>query len=426
MFEDIIKKKSLLYSKIRSVENTPDKEKLFDEIDDEAAKIKQDINYHYDNMANSLSIFNNMNLINNSNDYCISDAMNIKGNDLREKTEKLQEMLSLYYMDKGDYFQKQGKFNEALDSWEKILKTDPANDHICLELKRMTTVRHNDIKRKLKNLENKYKFKYIGNFGSNKMKKPMYMCVSETAKKIFISDYTGHKIHRFTVDGESDGTIPVEVKNPLGLFIEEENKLWVCDSGNGKLLCVDFKGKVSEEIDINKILNNNSRSLIPFVGCIKNEQIYLSIMADLAWKNSILISFNKKDPTTSLKIIPTDNLQLIVDMQFINDDLFVANHSPGQLFVFNQDFTKNVPFADSNQISGMQQRFLEIDNALFVTADRHVLKLNSNGSLVFAANLKATLKNPQILTNLAVLNKGDKKILLVGDSENGLIHMFSI
>lgn len=424
MFEDITKNKSYLHSKILSLKNTADKEKLFYEIDNEIVKIKQEINCCYDNMGIISDVINSAELINHAGGNLISGNVNIKKNNLRNKSKKLQKIFSLYYLDKGNYFQKHGRFNLALDAWEEILKIDPDNEFIHLKLQKPTIGQNNDLKNRSKYLTNRYRFKYIRSFGKDIIKKPVYMCASETKNTMFVSDYERHKIHKFTTDGEYLGAIPVNIKKPIGLFLEEENTLWVCDFGNGRLLSTDFNGKVLEEININKLLNETNESMKPSVGCINGDQIYLSLTNE-KFKISKVISFNKNSPITSVENISSDNFQLITEMKIINNVLYAANLEPGRLFEFNATQRKFVQLANMRSI-GKVFRFTEVNDVLFVSTGKYISKMNSNGELIFSADLEGIVNGSSQLTGLIVIENKKKKTLFVADNIQNSIHMFSI
>lgn len=422
MFEDITKKESNLRLKILSLEKNADKEKLFNEIDDEILKIKQDINCCYDNMGITLDIINNADFINNSYNDSILGILGIKQNDLRDKSSKLKTTLSTYYTDKGNYFQKDEKCNEALDAWEEVLKTEPGNDYIHSKLIKIIIDQNNDIKNRAEYLKDRYRFKYIGSFGNDKITKPVYMCASETKKIMFVSDYESHKIHKFTFDGEYIGRVPVEIETPIGLFLEGENKLWICDFGNSRILCTDFNGKVLEKININQILNKSNESMNPAFGCVKGDRIYLTLLNN-SRESRMVISFNKNSPFTFLEKLSIENLPSILEINFINNALFAANYEPGMLFTFNPTQKQFVQFADI-QLLGNVKRFIKTDDGLFVICDKQLLKIDSKGKLIYSADLEKILKDSSQPTCMAILKR--KKKLFIADYFQNSIHMFSI
>ena len=423
MFEKLEKSESRLKSEVRTLKTARAKEALCRHIDAQIVNINQELSSHFEEIEAITDIVDNSDIKSDLRHYSIPDAIKMKADDLRFKRDTLQKIISAYCSDKGGYLSTIGKPNEAFDEWEKILKNDPANPFVDFQLKKMLSAKDNGYKIDHREYKTRYLFDYIGSFAAAQVDEPVYMCASEPQQLLFVSDYGGNKIHKYTVAGRYHGEIPVQVKHPIGIFLERENKLWICDFGNRRILCTDFNGNVIEEIKADQIGNRGVDSLSPAFGCIEGTHIYLTLL-NKTQKSRMVISFDKKKPISSFEKYAC-NFSSVLEVQSYKNQLILANRFPARLLALNQIKKKLVQFTDL-QLSWDIKRFCTIDNDFFYITNTQIIKLNATGELIFCTDIDKTIQGPSLLTSITGVKNKKQRTLFITDYKQRSIHMFSV
>jgi len=281
------------------------------------------------------------------------------------------------------------------------------------------------LRERAEELHEKYQFKYIGSFGHDIMKRPIAIVAADHKDTLFVSDYDGNKIHKFNVQGKYLGPLSVEVKNPVGLFKDAENNLWICDFGNSRLLAVDSTDSVVDEIRLGEVLGDKFDSIHPVFGCLKGDRFYL-LLVNVSYQQRRLVSFNRYNLHDSLDVLPTDVFDVLNVFEFLDNQLYVCDHAQCDLFVYNtgQRFFKRIGYQG---IPYPFRRFVRSSDALFLSASKHILKVSLNGERFITANLSKILNMGQATPlGLAVLKQKDSRVLFVTDATLTCIHKFAV
>ncbi|MHA1146359.1 MAG: hypothetical protein ACTSRW_16605 [Candidatus Helarchaeota archaeon] len=337
---------------------------------------------------------------------------------------EMKEGLIPFNFEKGNWLFSRGRIDEALDSWEEVLRVNPDNEYIhsiLLETKNI----HHATKSRAEDLNNKYRFKYMGSFGQDVLKGPFAIVVDNCDGTLFVSDKIKNKIHKFNVQGEHLGHLALEVKNPCGLFKDTESNLWICDFGNSRILAIDSTESAVNELKLQEILGDKAVSICPVFGRSNGDRFYL-LLANASFQQKKLVSFNRYNPRDSLDILPTDALQSPNFFGFLDNHLYVSDPAQCDLFTFDAEqglFTpigfKGIPYP---------LRWLaDFHDGFFLSAGMHILKVSSNGQIIFSANISSILGMHKTLPSaLAIFKEKNTQILFVADYSLACIHMFSI
>lgn len=438
MFEVINKKIKYLKSEIFFLKNNTEKEKLFDEIDDIISKIKQDINCCYDNMRIILDVINKTAFINNSSNNSISNTINIKVIDLGDKLSKLQLVSVSYYIDKGKYLKEHGKFNEAFDAWEEVLKIDPGNDYIHLKLKEIIFGHKDNIKNRADFLRNRYKFQYLGSsrheFGEKKLwisnirnncskiKQPYAFTIC--GKNLFIADSGSEMILQYDFNGKYINHFYNNSNHHVGLFCGENDSIWFCDFDNRRLLSFNLNGDLVDEIKIDSILNR-SDFLYPYSGCMRDSIFYL-VLTNKTRNQRKVFCFHKDNPLQTLKKLPFDHLSKISDVEIFGNNLYVSNLNPGSISCMNINSSAE---CKTYQYPYIIRRIFVSEEEIFFSSNDSIFKVLHDFTVVFrtsCAFINNAVGNSFSPMDIEVMNINGQNKLVLGDCNLGNIYIFQI
>lgn len=336
---------------------------------------------------------------------------------------EMLERLIPFNLEKGNCLFNRGRIEEALDAWEEVLRVNPDNEYIHSKLLEIMNTTQGP-KIRAEELHRKYHFKYIGSFGHNILKRPIAIVAADYDDTLFVSDNVGNKIHKFNVQGEYLGPLPIEVKNPLGLFKDDENNLWICDFANSRLLAVDSDGNITNEIGLKGIVDDPHGLTHPGFGCSTSDRLYL-LLLDESHHQRRLISFNRHHPYDSLDVLPTDVFHVPNVFGFLNNQLYVSDWAQCDLFVydanqrqFNRIGCQGIPFPF--------RCFVDSSDGIFLSASRYILKMSANRTKLFTADLNHITSMPQPTPlGLAVLTGQDSRVVFVTDFSKPCIHKFA-
>lgn len=337
---------------------------------------------------------------------------------------EMQESLIPFNLEKGKLLFDQGRIDEALDAWEEVLKVNPDNEYVHSKLLEIRDILQST-KIRADELHQKYRFKYIGSFGHNIMKRPFAIVAGDHDDILFISDFEGNKIHKFSVQGKYLGSLSVKVKNPMELFKDTDGNIWICDFGNSRLLAVELDGNVVDEISLIDILGETYGLIHPGFGCLKEHRFYLILM-DSTRQQRRLLSFNRYNSHGSPDIFPTDVFQVLHVFEFLDNQLYVCDLAQSDLFVYNagQKYFNRI---GCQGIPYPLRWFVGSSDGLFLSAGKHLLKVSLKGQKLFTANLTNIFgMHKAIPLGLAFLREKHTQVLFVTDYSLACIHKFAI
>ncbi|MBW2304806.1 MAG: hypothetical protein JRF57_13975 [Deltaproteobacteria bacterium] len=336
----------------------------------------------------------------------------------------MKERLIPFNFEKGNWLFSRGRIKEALDSWEEVLRVNPDNEYVHSMLLETINIPH-ATKSRAVDLNNKYRFKYMGSFGQDVLKGPIAIVADDYDDTLFVSDNMENKIHKFNVQGEYLGPLLVEVKNSRGLFKDTEGNLWICDFGNSRLLAVDSTDSVVGEIRLQEILGDKFVSIYPVFGYLNGDRFYL-LLVNASFRQRMLVSFNRYNPHDSLDILPIGVLQTPNFFGFLDNQLYVCDLTQCDLFIFDASQRLFRPIGFSG-IPYPLRWLVDFHDGFFLSAGMHILKVSSNGQIIFSANISSIFGIHKTLPfDLAIFREQNTQILFVTDYSLACIHMFAI
>lgn len=336
---------------------------------------------------------------------------------------EMKKKMIPFSLDKGKWLFEQGRIGKALDTWEEVLKINPDNKYVHSKLLEIMNLPQ-ETRNRAEELQRKYRFKYIGSFGHNVLARPIAIIVGNEDDILFVSDEVSNQIHKFNVNGEYLGPLPIKVKRPLGFFKDIENNTWICDFGNCRLLALDYGGNELEEIRLKDILGESSGSIGPCFGCLRGDQFYLVLM-ESNWQKRRIISFNKHAPRDSFKILQYSDFQAPVDIKLVEKRIYVANFDPGSLFAYDFNLKEFVRIT-WEPVPGTPRQFVTANNELFLNAGTFLVKMSLKGRQIFLANVSQVLGTNNIIVGAAIAEKENKRILLLTDLTQASVHSFLV
>ncbi|MBN1843443.1 MAG: hypothetical protein JW883_14320 [Deltaproteobacteria bacterium] len=367
--------------------------------------------------------------VGNANESANSDSLTLTTDKAINKISnfaffEMQEKLIPFDLEKGKCLFRQGRVEEALDTWEEVLKVNPDNEYIHSKLLK-TMNGHHATEKRAEELHSKYQFKYIGSFGHNIARLPFAIIATGHEDILFVSDYFGDKICKFNTKGKYLGAFSLGLKTPMELFKDTEGNIWICDFGNSRLLAVDSNGNVIDKISLKDVLGETYGLIHPGFGCLKKDRFYL-ISMDSTRQQRRLLSFNRYNPHGSLDILPTDVFQVLSVFEFLDNQLYVCDLAQRDLFVYNAGQRSFNPIGCQG-IPYPLRWFMGSSDGLFLSAGKHLLKVSLNGQKLFTANLTNIFgMHETIPLGLTVLREKRGQVLFVTDYSLACIHKFVI
>jgi hypothetical protein len=273
-------------------------------------------------------------------------------------------------------------------------------------------------------LPSECRFSYMGSFGHKIIKNPLTILTDDSENALWISDCYANQIHKFDISGRLIQSYSLGLKNPRGLFKDPAGPLWICDFGHQRLLSIDPKGRIIHSVFFPEILGESFKPLHPLAGCAKGN-VFFMIFTDDKVRSGKIFSFNDHFETGSICSWPLDVPAIPFDITCSDDQLFVGTLSPGILYVY--DWQKNHFRKFSKFIASGKLRRVNIFNEyLFLCIGNDILKMNSDGHLVFIANPSQLAGKPILPAGIASLKQADQNLFFVGDFLQGCIHTFAV
>ncbi len=360
---------------------------------------------------------------NDSLSLAASDAL---GNARDYALFEMPRQVAPFHLDKGICLYKEGNIQKALEYWEKVLRVDPDNACIHAHLNEMQHHHAGTEKSLAKKIQRKYQFKYLGNFGQGIVKRPLSIQALD-GHGVYILDHGEGLVHHFSTHCDYLGPLDLNLKNPLGLFTDDRNNFWICDSGNSRLLKIDTTGKRTSTIRLAPLLPNDDDMIYPAFGCGSQGLIFLVLMDQNHQRRRIVVIDTDQGMTVQ-EIMAPDCLQLPEGIEIDGDHLYLTDFLARALYVYNMKQRRLYPLLQRSLQLNPPRRCVVTGDALFVTAGQTISKLRLNGETIFTVDLAASTQNKSVHPlDLTMAKQAQENILFVTDmSMPGCIHRFLV
>lgn len=326
-------------------------------------------------------------------------------------------------LSKGKLLFAQKRYQEALDVLEDVLQIEPDNKEVHSILTELHL--HPEVGTKASAMASVYRFHYQGSFGHKIIGLPVAIEPAPDGSRLYVSDHTRNMIHQFSLNGDHLGPIPIDVQNPMGIFVDGRERLWVCDFGNSRLLSLDGQCQIESAYDLKQPLASLSHATHPMYGCWAGDCLYL-IVGNVTKDKLHIVQFAPGNLMEIAAILPNAPLAWPCDIRFLQGRLFTASYSPPIIAFYDpgqQQFRQfnHAPLPDK------PRRYILVDDNLLVAAGQFIVKVSMRGEAVFTAD-PAHCANLLAVSAVGVAAMPGKrgKVLFVSDNLHKCIHSFAI
>ncbi len=279
---------------------------------------------------------------------------------------------------------------------------------------------------RVKEMHTHYKFKYLGSFGNNYLKGPIGLNIFDSNKTIYVSDTDGHKIQKFTLEGDYIGEVPLKLKMPQGLFRSKSNNLWICDFANTRLVAIDIAERQVNEIYLPEIIGEKSCFTKPGQCFVYKNHMYLILTHKGGYGGRQFITFDMEKPYESFKKISWSGLFMPCGMFLKGDYVYISNQHPNKLYRYNL-LNKEVVQMNISQIVGLPLRLYISEESIFLNTRRYITKIFLDGKICFHANLEKMFKTKEFDPySMAIFHNNNDNLFFITDRMKGCIHKFLV
>ena len=315
-------------------------------------------------------------------------------NILTKEKKKLELIRVNYLMAQAGKAIKTNDIADALDSLKVVVSKFPDESEAGKLMEKIISLRpgsinttnssfvHNAIK-----LRNDHRFKPVNNFTHVKLKRPFSIVLQKKSSLIWVSDSIDNSLYCFSRQGHYKSKLKADFNNPCGLIKESDNRFWICDTGNRRLVeCRD--GKPGRTILLNHILGSYTCPF-PLMGKIHEDIFHLIAMNKTSQKRC-LITLKKERPNVWQEIIPVQKEYRLTGIA-ADSDIFFSDYFSKHIFRFDNTIKKTIPFGE-DWLQTRMSALATHNQQLFIAADNYLLKYTKNGTRIFECALKQMFK----------------------------------
>jgi hypothetical protein len=334
---------------------------------------------------------------------------------------EMNKYLTPYHLIKGDWYFENAEYIKAVKVWEEVLRIQPANHHIQSMLLKMSSGNGQDTALKASECSRRYRLKLIRSFGEDTLAFPTSIVFSKRNNSLFISDSSRNVIQAYSMTGNHQGSIEMDLEEPVGLFEDIDFNLWVCDWGNSKLKKFNSNGERLSEIDVKSISKSPSGIVHPRFGAMHNQKMYV-VLTDRDGERRKLICYDGKRVET----MAVDRARLLNEVKTTTNHMYVSCVRNGH--VSRLDDTTNhfiqVPYAATNMLFS----FAVADGYIFLLTNqgRSISKIDKSGSLIFHQKDIREVIPSASLVHMAASAEIHNKWYLFLSSPDGGIHLLEV
>lgn len=235
--------------------------------------------------------------------------------------------------------------------------------------------------------------------------------------ELYITDYKNEKVFLQNKNSVTTFLSEESLNKPMGAFTDKAGRLYVCDTGNQRIL---IKDKELTEVSFSSI---EGEFRYPAFGVSTTEGIVLNMYDEHFSGKRKLLEIKSGTEGFVFRWIITDTLDQIHDIKCYGEEILFAEFSRGGIRAVDIKTGQKRTVVDSDEKFG---RFTVQSNYIWVVSAMELIKFNLEGKEIYRTSIVKDSGDFCQIRGIASAETEQGTVLWLADSLNNKVYVYKV